>query len=315
MSEAAIFRYFPPPQFLHPKRMGISFSDLSVKVVKFGGGASKFPVQTLLIPLEPGIVVGGVVVKPEELSKKIIEAKPKFRSDYVSFTIPDELTYTFGTSVPITSGQDVGEGVAFTIEENVPLALEDTVFDFAPISISGTQAKVVVAACVKKEVEKMIELLRVSGLEPLSCLPESQAIAQAIVPKTFEGTACIAHARDNRVAIYLVKNGTVQFSTIRSIVGQNYKQEFLDEYAKFLEYCEKYDTSEDHTIKALFVCGEFGYAKQVVAAISESSKYKEQASLANVWSNVFAIGEYMPELQYETSLSFAGSIGAAITPI
>src|SRR5688572_14955951 len=109
MSQSSLFKHFPPPQFLNPDRIGISFSDSSVRLVKFGSGASKFPVQTLLMPLEPGIVVAGVVVKPEELTKKIIEARSKFRSHYVSFTIPDELTYVFGASIPLVRGQDLTE--------------------------------------------------------------------------------------------------------------------------------------------------------------------------------------------------------------
>ncbi len=316
MNESSIFKYFPPPQFLYPKRIGISFSDLSIKIIKFGHGASPFPIQTLLIPLEPGIVISGVIIKPEELTKKIAEVKDKLHSSYVSFTIPDELSYIFGTSIKVLVGQDARESVAFTIEENVPLSLEDTVFDFRALSIKrsevGTQAKIVVAACVKKEVEKTISVLRAAGLEPLYCLPESQAIAEALIPKDFVGAACIVHARENRVAIYLVKNGLVQFSTIRSVETNDYGQEFLDEYGKFLDYWSKYDSSLDRTINTIFVCGEFEYAKQVVAAISSSSIYKEPILLANVWGNVFNIEKYTPELPYETSLSFAGAIGATI---
>ena len=259
------------------------------------------------------------MVKPEELTKKITEAKTKFHSNYVSFTIPDELTYVFSTSIPIVLGRDATESVAFTIEENVPLSLEDTVFDFTPLAIKTTdtepQAKVVVAACVKKEIEKIVELLRGADLEPLSCLPESQAIAEAIVPRNFLGTAYVVQARDNRVAIYLVRDGGVQFSTLRSIVKGDYAQEFLDEYNKFLEYCAKYDSGVDHVVNAIFVCGEFDYAKQTLEVLARIPACKGKVALANVWGNVFAVDEHTPELPYETSLSFAGSIGAAIAPI
>jgi len=321
MSQSSLFKHFPPPQFLNPERIGISFSDSSIKVVKFGSGATKFPVQTLLIPLDPGIVVGGLVVNAEELTKKIAQARNKFRSHYVSFTVPDESTYIFNASIPIMTSEDLHEGVAFTIEENVPLSLEDTVFDYVPIAIQpqasgvGSGAKVVVVASPKKEVESIISILRAAEFEPLGCLPESQAIAEAVIPKDFVGTAVVMHTRDYRIGIYLVKDKVVQFSTLRTITKDDYEKDLQDEYGKFLEYWSKYDTGSNHSIQAMFVCGEFEYARRAISAMSGSAQYPERALLANVWGNMFAVDEHMPELAYETSLSFAGAIGAAMSKI
>ena len=310
-----LFKYFPTPRFINPPRIGLAFSDLSIKAVKFGGGASKFPIKNIRIPLESGIIVAGSVVKPEELAKKLAKVREKLGSPYVSFTIPDELTYIFNTNVPVILGHDATESIAFTIEENVPLSLADTIFDFVPLSIkhNGTEheAKVLVVACVKKEVEKMVDTLRQAELEPMSCLPESQAIANAIISKNAKGTSCIAHIRENRVGIYLVKEGMVHFSTLRSITGGDYSREFLDEYARFLEYWYKYDNAVDHKVETLFVCGDFDYAKQIVVAVTDSNLYKEKAVLSNVWNNIFAIDKHTPQVSYEESLSFAGSIGAA----
>ncbi len=318
MSFDAVFKYFPSPNFLNPPHVGVSLSDFSLKMSKFGGMSPSFTIDTLLLPLEPGIVSAGSVLKSEELAKKIAEAKPKFRSNYSVFTIPDEFTYVFKTSVPVIKPHDLTEAVAATLEENVPMSFEDTLFDFVTTSITHNEkdytAEVVVVACVKSEVEKLASMLKQAGLEPLACLPESQAVIEAVIPKDMVDTACVVHARDNRVAIYLANNRTVQFVTIRNVAKGDYAQEFLDEYSKFVEYISKYGDPMEGAAKNIYVCGEFEYAKQVILALNANG-HKGKSILANVWNNVFDVSKHAPDLPYEVSLSFAGSVGAAISKI
>jgi hypothetical protein len=255
----------------------------------------------------------------DEVVKKLSIVRKNFNSPFVFFAVPDELAYVFSTSILVASGDNAMESVAFIIEENVPLSLGDTVFDFVPTKIVQSDleysASVVVAACVKKEVEKFIEALHQSGFEPVGCIHESQAIADALIPKKFLETLCIVHARENRVGIYLVKDNLVHFSTLRSILDEDYKKQFLDEYRKFLEYCLKYDVNENQPIKSVLVCGEFECAKKIIEAIIDSANYTKDVKLSNVWTNVFEIDKYLPDIPYEKSLSFAGSIGAVLSDI
>ena len=90
------------------------------------------------------------------------------------------------------------------------------------------------AACAKNEIEKFIKIIQDSGLEPIGCIHESQAIANALTSKNFKEKLCIVHARENRIGIYLIKEGIAHFSTLRSVLGDNYEQQFLDEYENFL---------------------------------------------------------------------------------
>ncbi len=319
MNLSSLLRHFPTPTFLNPSHVGVSFSDFSLKMSKFGGTAPMLTIDTLLLPLEQGVVSSGVILKPEEITKKLMEAKPKFHSDYAVFTIPDEFTYVFTASVPVVKPHDLTEAVAATLEENVPMSYEDTLFDFTPLSIVRAEkdykAEVVVVACVRREVEKLVGVLSNAGLEPLSCLPESQAVIEAVVPKDFSQDVCVVHARDNRVAIYLAKNRLVNFVTIRNVAKDNYEQDFLDEYSKFTEYVSKYGETKHGRPLSVYVCGEFEYAKRVVLALSGSEGEGAKPVLANVWQNVFDISKHTPDLPYEVSLSFAGSVGAAISKV
>jgi hypothetical protein len=319
MKFGLLSKYFPPPQFLKPPHIGISFSDSNIKAVSIKCTSSVPDLKTVIMPVEKGAIVDGKIINMKEVVEKLTSLRKDFDLPFVFFAVPDELTYVFSASIPIGKGSNAEESVAFVIEENVPLSLSDTVFDFVPTNINLSEqeltASVVVAACVKKEVEKFIEALRSSGFEPVGCIHESQAIAGALIPKNSLGTLCIVHARENRVGIYSIKDNLVLFSTLRSVMSGDYGRQFLDEYEKFLEYCSKYDANKNQQIKSVLVCGEFEYAKKVVETIIDSANNTKDVKLSNVWANVFEIDKHQPDVPYEKSLSFAGPIGAVLSEI
>lgn len=312
-------KYFPSPKFLKPPHIGVSFSDFNIKAMKFGGSYAKHDLKNVIVPLPKGVIADGKIINMDEVVKKLSIIKENFDVPFIFFTIPDELAYIFSVSVPIIKGGNATESVAFTIEENVPFSLNETVFDFTPVRVIYSEpqykASVVVVATVKKEIEKFIEAIQKSGLEGVGCVHESQAIANAVMPKNTFGTFCIVHSRENRIGIYLIKNNIVHFATLRSISEGDYKKQFLDEYDKFLEYSFKYDIGEDSQIKNVFVCGQFEYAKYAVEAIIGSDHPVKDAKLANVWTNVLSIEKDVPSISYEDSLNLAGPIGSILSDI
>lgn len=312
-------KYFPPPKFLKPPHIGISFSDQNIKAIFFDKISIPPYLKSIIVPIEKGIIVSGSIVNMEEVVKKLSLIRETFSLTTVFFTIPDELIYVFSALVPVGSGSNITESVAFIMEENVPLPLSDTVFDFVPTKIvhseSELKVSVVVTACARKEVEKFIEILRRAGFSPIGCVHESQAVANAVISHKSTEAFCIVHAKEKRIGIYLVKNNLVHFSTLRSIVEGDYKKQFLDEYEKFSEYYSKYDTGQNQPIKSVFVCGEFEYAKEIIEAIIDFSDTPKDAKLSNVWVNAFEINKFLPSIPYEESLNLSGPIGAVLSDI
>lgn len=319
MNLVFISKYFPTPEFINPRRIGVSFSDSSIKAIYFHSESNNSEIKSVVIPLEKGIISEGKIVDEKRLIPKISALKEVFDSRFVFFTLPDELTFVFNISVPVSKKGDVTESVSFMIEENVPFKLSETIFDFVPMGLTsgpeGYQSKVVVVASEKSETEKFVKCVRLAGFDPLGCVHESQAIANALLPGKSEGMVSIVHAREERVGIYLVKDKVVYFSTIRNLEGGDYKTQFMDEYMKFLEYSIRYGKSKDQVISSTFVCGQFEYAKKSIEALSGIKEHVGNVKLSNVWTNVLEIEKTTPSIIYEESLNFAGPIGAVISDL
>ncbi len=312
-------KYFPPPIFLKPPHFGLVFTDVAVKAVAFEGSPSEPKLRSAVVPIEKGAIAEGKIVNMDEVVSKLVSIKDFFAWPFVFFTMPDELAYIFQVSVPVSLGAGAAESIAFTIEENVPLPLTDTIFDFVPVQISKSEseykAQAVVAACMKKETERFVEAVVKSGLQPVGCMHESQAIANAIIPRNMENASCIVHTRANRIGIYLVKGNMVQFSTIRSVAEGDYKRQLLDEYDKFLEYSLKYGANKEELLDSILVCGEFEYAQKAVEIIIGSKHANKNIKLSNVWSNVLKIEDKTPSVSFEDSLNLAGPIGAVLAGV
>ena len=319
MISSFISKHFPLPKFLIPSHIGLSFSDTNIRAILIGGTKLRPSLKNITIPLDQGVIVGGKIVDIQKVVEKLSLLKSYFGLSFVFFAIPDELAYIFQVAVPVIQGGDISEGVAFTIEENVPLPFSDVIFDFKPTKItksdSGYESEVVTVACVKKEVDKFIQAITDSGLLPVGCVHESQAIANALVPKNSTDVFGIVHARRDRIGIYLVKDGVVRFATLRSITADDYKTQFLDEYVKFIEYATHDHVQVDGAIKTIFACGDFEYSKKVVEAIVEGKDLMKNAKLANVWTNILRLNDTTPSVSYEDSLNFAGPVGATLASI
>lgn len=315
MSSRLISKYFPVPKYLQPQHIGVSFSDQSIKAIAFDRSASRPNPKGVIIPLLPGAIESGAIINVDEVVKALLVVKEVLDQPFVFFAVPDELAYVFTVSVPVSS-HDATESVAFTIEENVPLSLGDVAFDFLPLSTNGGQAKMVVAATAKSGIEKFIEAFNKAGMDTVGCIHESQAVANAIVSKDFLGTVYIVHAKQNRLGIYLVKDGVVCFSTLRKIAGGDYAEQTKDEYMKFLEYCAKYGVAENNAVPKVFICGDFEYAQKAMEVLKGLNDGEKEITLSNVWSNVsVAQNHTMPNISYEDSLSLSGPIGAVLAHV
>lgn len=316
MKNGFLSKNFPIPKYLKPSYLGISFSDSNIKAIYFDKNLPISEIKSLIVPLDKGSIVEGKIINQKEVINKLSLIRKEFDIDFAFFTIPDELIYIFYTKIPIVPHMDVYEAVAFTIEENIPITLEDSVFDYVPYKIEksedGFDLSVVVSACPESEHKNYTDLFNKSGFKILGSVNESQAIANALIKKDSKDTYSIIHARKGRIGTYLVKEGLVHFSTITLVSEENYQEEFIKEYEKFIEYSAKYILKAEDPIKTIFVCGEFEYARKIVESSGKNAELVNNLKLSNVWTNVLEIEKEIPNIKYEDSLNLAGPLGTLL---
>ncbi len=316
-----ISKYFPPPKFLNPHHTGVSFSDKNIKAIHFNKSGLNLNLKSLIVPIDRGVIENGNILDENALLEGLKKVKSFFKSNFVFFAVPDESSYIYNLSIPYIQGMDVRENISYTIEENVPISIDDAIFDFKAIGLNKNENKdtllnCLVSVCVKSQVEKFINILNKAEFDVVGCSSESDLVARSVVESGDLNTYYILHTRENRIGIYLIKNNSVHFSTVRSIeTTDDFESSLKDEYSKFIDYCIKYNKDDKNIAKNIFICGEYDIAVKAVSFLEKLEVDKNKIKLANVWSNVLNIESNTPDIKFEDSLMFSGPIGAVLSNI
>lgn len=307
---------FPPPKYIDVPYAGIVFSDNSIRMLVLEKD-SKHPVFSSEIKLELGVIEMGKVKNEEALSKILSEKRSELHSPFVRFSIPDETSYIFTAKVPVVLGKDAKESVSFILEENVPLPLSDISFDFIAQGIEESQegyfANVIVVAASTSVLLPYVSSIRKAGLEPIMCMSESQATAYSVIPKDSKDISVIIHVHKKSAGIYVANGNVVEFSTVVPIsldepMADGIKS-IKSELTRALEYSSnKLKTIKNKTgITKCYLCGEHEILKDLSIEVSQIEGLAPL--LANVWSNIFSIDNYVPEIPFDSSLRMAGAVG------
>lgn len=335
MSHKVLYsKLFTPPNFLEMSSVslallptGISF--LLTKNTEYG----RVPGMHGIVPLPTGAISQGEIVKKEVLIKSLIEIRKKTKVNFVRFSIPEEKTYLFKTNLPDLSAKEIRNVLDFKIEENVPLATKEAVFDYdiIPKSRHSGDMDAIVSVTALKFVEEWQGIFKLAGLTPVFFSPESNNVARAVVKKNNEQIIVVVNIRQSDIIFSLVVFGVVcQTSSIN--FGSSTFSELLAKYFKvapeevqkimneklysennlnmdiFSRLINTISAIKDELYKFISYCNEksdmSGQVDRVIlcgreALIVGLDKYLTlnlnlKVEVANVWVNNFELDEYVP---------------------
>lgn len=207
--------FFPPPKILLMPSIGIDLSDHYVRAIKIDRTPKGVIVSDFAeFPIPEGVVDGGFVNKPEELTKVLLEVKKRFKVSFVKATLPEEKSYLFTTRLPHLEPSEIRGAVEFKIQENVPVQTAQSVFEYSVLK-SSTADHIDVCVTVVPEgvVATYTNAFTAAGLTPLSFFVESQAVARSVIPTGDATTTLIVNVAESKTGFYVVRNGIVQFSS------------------------------------------------------------------------------------------------------
>lgn len=351
MASNEFLHFFPTPMFLRMPTAGLDIADGEIRFIELREDRGTFKVEKYdRQELAPGVISGGSIQKKDELVAALTKIREANRLKFVRVSLPEEKSYLFHTTVPYVADHDeMRESISFTIEENVPLSADEVVFDYEVIANGSAQTSKEVAVAVSvlpiSVVDLYVDVIRSSGLRPMSLMVESQAIAKAVVPKENSNAFLVLNVRAETTAIYIVNNNTVHFTSAFSTKGgsvsapitssaitqggeiitegekdqendpddlASYSSSILTEVRRVYNYWHSrgVGSKEANKIKKFLVCGDSALSKQFQQKLAEL--FSTNVETANVWTNALTFDEYVPDIPAEEALRYAAAIGLAL---
>ena len=353
MSQKVLYsKLFIPPKFLEMPAVSLEIlpegiSYLLTKNTSFG----LVPDILGFIPLPPGIVSHGEIVKKDPVIKVLQDIRKKTRVDFVRFSIPEEKTYIFKTHLPNLKSQEIRDVIDFKIEENVPLSVKEAVFDYdvIPNSPQGQGLDVVVSVAPLETVQELQNIFNTANLTPIFFSPEANNVAKSVVKDGNEQVLVIVNIREAEIILSLVISGVVcQTSSLN--FGSSVFTDLLAKYFKiskeevlkvrkeklynknslnveiFSYFINTISALKDEIYKFVSYCNEredvVGRVDRIILCGRDSmivgldkylsSNLNIDVSVANVWVNCFSLDNYTPEISQSDSLNYATLIGLSL---
>lgn len=314
--EMRFFDLFPTPKYLSLSEAGVCVSENEIRFISFHyGKPGNLSIHKHgVIPLPAGVISGGAVADKAGLTASLQKLKAQgFK--YVSVSLPEEKGYLFTTQVDKVPYKDLYDAVAFTVEENVPVSLKDSVFSFET-QLKPDKIKVAVSVMPIDVVKGYVDAFEAAGIKVVSIDTEPQAIARALITRGDERSHLLINLSSTKAGFYIIDDEIVHFSSTipTDLTNPEAVASLKVEIRKFFVFWNTRlePDGASRKIDKVILCGEGSRDDAFVANIM--SEVETPYSLGSVWTNVCAIEEKMPEIPFDESLSYAAGIGSALPP-
>jgi type IV pilus assembly protein PilM len=206
---------------------GIDISDRSVKFAKLVPTLKGFRLGKFgEVPLAAGIVESGRIIDPERLASVLAKMRIDYDLSFVRVALPEEQMYFFRTSIPDGSKEMLHDTIELSLEEHVPIAASEAVFDFEVVGrrpIAGTisnDVEVAVTAAARSTVEGYTDMFRSAGLTVLSLELEADAVSRTVLDPQDTFANLIVDFGETRTGIAVSYKGQIYFTSTVNIGGR-----------------------------------------------------------------------------------------------
>lgn len=213
---------FPPPSFITMPSIGFDISDRSIKYIGLKEGKNGLMLDTYgKIALPKGLVVSGKIADIDGLRALVKEMHKTIKRNFVRVSLPEEQVYIFNVTIPSMKSSDVRNAIMLQLEDHVPIATIDAVFDYDLFIQTDTEMTFQVAVISQAVIDSYFTLFEGTGFTPLSFELEAQSIARAIVPQEDKRAFMVIDFGETRTGISVVYKGLVLFTSTIDVGGHN----------------------------------------------------------------------------------------------
>ncbi len=217
-------RAFPRPQILLPTAAGLDISDASVKwIVLQHTGEGKEVRAFGHEELPAGVVVNGAIQDAAALAEVLRPLRQKIGITAIHAALPEESAYIFSMHVPsISSRQQVSSLIEFELQDRVPIAPAEAVYDFDVIEERDDGAEIGVTVFPRDLASAYASAFSSAGLSLLSLEVEASSIARAIAGRDAdEPITLVVDFGGLRTGLTVLKRGIPIFTSTVAIGGSS----------------------------------------------------------------------------------------------
>lgn len=315
-----LLKFFPVPSFLIMPSTCIAVSDESLKYISLKKGKRSIEVEGYAEKsISNGIIESGEIKKPSEVRNILEEMKKEIDMYYVSVSLPEDKGYIYTTSVSAVEGRITEDQVAFTLEQNVPFAVDEVLFDYVETGVKNKSGReVVVMVLPKSVIEGYINVFKQTNIIPISFEIESFSLSRAVVNSGDPRTHLLVNIKKDNVNISVVCRNIPRFTStvFGSVESSTNKDSYKaalwlnEEVDKVVSYWESHGSLKTSIPQTIILCGDI--AGQTLGKEVISSNLNIEVNIANVWENVASFDEYIPDIPHFESLRFGTAIGLAL---
>ncbi len=216
-------KIFHAPDYLSLSAAGIEICNKSIKYTEFIDDNREILIKSIgELPILAGSMKEGNILNRDNIVDTLNSIKKKLSYDFMKASIPEEKTYIFDVQISKAAKNNLREALSYKIEENVPLKLEESYFEYEIVDEDFNQSDMIVNVSVisKRVIADYTELFELSDLFPVSFEVESKVLAKSVIGEQDKKNVIILNIKDDSTILACVINGFVRVSSSISI-GEN----------------------------------------------------------------------------------------------
>lgn len=210
--------------------IGLDISDFKIRFIQID---SKKKNKTFInsygeIDVPKNHIINGEIKNNESIINLIKELikKPqygKIEKKYVNSSLPEGKTYIKVFEIPNVPSNELKGTVSWGIEQNIPIKLEDAYFDWYIINHdkNTNKLRILVSVAPKNIVDNYTDIIKKSGLVPISLENESTAITRCLIDQNanVKSSLMIIDLGRSRTNLIIYSHNTVQYTSTINVSG------------------------------------------------------------------------------------------------
>ncbi|MFA5934379.1 MAG: pilus assembly protein PilM [Candidatus Paceibacterota bacterium] len=226
------------PNYLSMPTVGVDIGNRFIRYIDLNNKKGKLSLKRYgEVAIPSGVIKDGEILNKDILVNLLIELKKQFSSDFINISIPEDKNYIFNIKIPKVPEKEIRQILEFKIEENVPLKLDESYFEYEIVEEFSDKKELFLNVSVvpRKMISEYSEIFGLAGLYPLSFETESRMTAFSVIPKGSKKTFMIINIKDDSAVLSIVSGRTVCLTSTVSI--GNYS--IIESLSKSPEYKDK----------------------------------------------------------------------------